>query len=258
LSGTNGIIYQQRVDLVDDLDELLAIWHGLDGSAAIPLLDGTIHPGLAIHNLVEEATNLSEAIRLLVANDMSLPVVPLIRLSMECAVTAAWWAGDPSRVRYSAAEEVRQKIHLASGLAGVAAGEHFDEVNSYLKARAEALGSPTDDAKRFEARCAATPGFEWAYPQYRLLSQTSHAGTALVTEYTYPDENQLGVAINQRPTWSAQPVGYPMQVVILTIALSVYDAVLPQRQLQNMLQEFASKRGFGDIVDGVLEGIVGT
>lgn len=252
----NDIVYQERLRLVDDLGALLALWHERDGTAEIPILGDSLDSGLGIHNLVEHVANLSESIRLLVANDMSLPIVPLIRLSMESCITAAWWAGDPSRVRYSAAEEVRQKLLLADDLA--ASGPDplaHAEIGGALRDHAERLGSPTEDAKVFKARCSSTPGFGWAYTQYRLLSLYSHAGTALVAEYTNPADTHVGVSIDQRPTWSAQSAGFGIQVVLLTIALSVYDALLPLRPMRAALQRFADSREFVDLVDAVVNGI---
>jgi hypothetical protein len=260
VNGDPETEYQERLEAVRDLGLLLELWHRLDGVAQIPVLDGGLSAGLAIHNLIEHVTNLSEAVRLLVANDMSLPLVPLVRLSMECVVTAAWWAGDPGRVRFSGAEEVRQKKQLAAELARTASNTGvWVEIDGALGERASQLGSPTIEAKQFKDRCAATPGFDWAYGQYRMLSASSHAGTALVAEYLDDDSenaaNRSGVVIKQRPTWFAQSIGLEVQVVLLVVALSTYDAVLPERPLRDELREFAIARGVQDLVEAVLAGI---
>lgn len=254
-------LYAGRVQLLEDLNALLGWWHQLDGQAAIPLFDDGLGAGLAIHNIVEHVTNLSEAICVLVAQDVSLPIVPLIRLSMECTVTAAWWAADPvSRVGSSVAEEARQKKLLAEDIVKTAStADNYTDLRNTLKARALELGTPSDEAKVFKDRCDATPGFSWAYGMYRMLSAGSHAGTALVAEYLDVDAgnalNPAGVALRQRPTWSAQPVGAELQPVLLTIALAVYDTLLPYAPLRQHLITFAQQRGFQDLVEAVIAGV---
>lgn len=250
-----------RVQLIEDLDELLLLWHELDGNASIPVYADGLGAGLAIHNIVEHVTSLSEAIRSLVSQDISLPIAPLIRLSLECAVTAAWWAADPvSRVGLSVAEEARQKKLLAEDLVRTATpDDDYSDVKEALTARTAELGPPSNQAKLFKDRCDATPGFEWAYGMYRMLSAASHAGTALVAEYldqTSPRSDNLeGLTISQRPTWSAQVIGRELQPVLLTIALAVYNSTLPQTPLLARLTSFSERHGFHDIVEAVIAGI---
>lgn len=261
MTMTADELYACRVQLLNDLALLLDLWHQADGEAAIPLYGDGLDAGLAIHNIVEHVTNLSEAIRVLVAQDVSLPIVPLIRLSMECTVTAAWWSADPvSRVGSSVAEEARQKKLLADDLVKTATpSDDYSDLRDALKARSVELGPPSDEAKAFKDRCDATPGFSWAYGMYRMLSAGSHAGTALVAEYLDVDASNAldpaGVVVSQRPTWSAQRVGAELQPVLLTIAMAVYDHLLPNAPLREQLTRFAEQRGFTDVVDGVIAGL---
>ncbi|GEM_PF-3688954 len=53
---------------------------------------------MAIRVLAEHAVALTNSIMLLAEHDMLIQAAPLIRLTMECGITAAWFSVVPNAV----------------------------------------------------------------------------------------------------------------------------------------------------------------
>lgn len=157
------------------LQQLLRIWLARDGEASIPLLDGTSLPGMAIHVQVEHIAELTESVIELIRHNIYLTTAPLMRLSLECAVNALWWASKPTGVRSSMHEATRQSGLLAKAMRKIAPRVVNDTkgLDEALRVSAEFA---SDEARYFEKRCKAINGGEWIYPYYRLLSEASHGG----------------------------------------------------------------------------------
>lgn len=233
------------------LSSLLRMWHAHDGGAVIPLIDGTSLPGLAIHVQVEHIAELTESVLELLRNDIYVSTAPLIRLSMECAVNAAWWAREPIGVRSSVHESARQGRLLVRAIRKLSPGSFRDtgDLNAVLRAYAEFA---SDEARVFETRCKAIPGGEWIYPYYRLLSSASHGGPALLDEYTEQiqptRENPEGVHLIQRPHYRNLEVALGTQVIMFALALAAWDSVLPHHPDEKELHELGDRLGFGDLL----------
>ena len=162
---------------VAELQRLLAIWHANDGGAAIPFIDGTPLPAVAIHVQVERIAELTRSVIELLRHDIYLSTAPLIRLSMECAVNAVWWAREPIGVRSSMHEAARQSGLLIRALRRLSprAFRDTEDMDAVLH---DCAVFASDEARVFERRCKTIPGGEWIYPDYRLLSEASHGATA--------------------------------------------------------------------------------
>ena len=235
------------------LQDLLSMWHAHDGTVALPLIDGTPLPGMAIHVQVEHAVELTESVIILIRNHRYLPAAPLIRLTMECAVTAAWWATNPVGVRGSVHESARLRTLRIRGMHGGSPASYTD-TPEMRAAMSEYARFTSGEAKAFEQRCKALVGGEWIYPYYRLLSEASHGGTSLLDEYSeqvpVSANAPEGIALLQHPHYQTLEIALGLQVIMLTLAIAAWDAVSPAHPDQDALHEMADRLGFGEFIPG--------
>lgn len=233
---------------VAELKRLLAMWHAHDGGAEIPLIDGTSLPGVAIHVQVEHVAELTTAIIELLHHDIYLSTAPLIRLSMECAVNAAWWAREPMGVRGSMHEAARQSSLLVRAVRRLSP-DAFRNTTHLDAALRDYARFASDEARVFERRCRAIPGGEWMYPYYRILSQGSHGGPLLLEEYmeSIPPtkDNPDGISLVQRPHYRHLEIALGTQVIMFALAMAAWDSVLPSHPDEKALYELGDRLGFG-------------
>lgn len=233
------------------LQRLLGIWHARDGGAAIPLLDGTLAPGMAIHVQVEHIAELTAAVIELVYSDIYLSTAPLVRLSLECAVNAVWWTADPSGVRASMHEAGRQSRLLAKAMSRLHPDVRQDttEIDRVLAANAAFVKT---EARVFERRCRAIPGGQRLYTYYRILSEASHGGVPLLSEYSRKvpasEWNRDGVELVQRPHYRRLEFALGAQVVSFALALAAWDSVIPSHPDEAELYDLADAIGLGGLL----------
>lgn len=233
------------------LQRLLRLWHAHDGGAAIPKIDGTSLPALAIHVQVEHIAELTTSVIQLLHSNIYLSTAPLVRLSMECAVNAVWWAREPIGVRSSMHEAARQSGLLVRAMRRLSPGAFQDtrELDAVLRDYAVFA---SDEARVFEKRCKAIPGGEWIYPYYRLLSEASHGGPPLLSEYMRriapTEENPEGINLLQRPHYRHLEIALGTQVIMFALALAAWDSVLPDHPDEQELHELSDRLGFGELI----------
>lgn len=233
------------------LHRLLGIWHARDGGAGIPLLDGTPMPGMAIHVQVEHIAELTASVIELVRSNIYLSTAPLIRLSLECAVNAVWWASDPTGVRASIHEAARQSRHLASAMTSLRPDAAADTawIDRILGANADFAKM---EARVFERRCRAIPDGQRLYTYYRILSEASHGGVPLLNEYSRrvpaTTSNPEGIALVQRPHYDHLEFALGTQVISFALTLAAWDSVLPSHPDEAELSELADSIGLGEML----------
>lgn len=235
------------------LHRLLGIWHARDGGASIPWLDGTPMPGVAIHVQVEHIAELTASVIELIRSNIYLSTAPLIRLSLECAVNAIWWARDPSGVRSSIHEAARQSRHLANAMTRLRPDAPADTavIDRILSANADFVKM---EARVFERRCRAIPDGQRLYTYYRILSEASHGGVPLLSEYSTQipatASNPEGIALVQRPHYHHLEFALGAQVISFALGLAAWDSVLPSHPDETELYELADSIGLGAMLRG--------
>lgn len=233
------------------LHDLLRLWHARDGSASIPLLDGTALPGIAIHVQVEHIAELTTSIIELIRHHIYLSTAPLARLSLECAVNAVWWAADPTRVRSSAHETARQSRQTFRAFARSAPSAIPDpeRLDALLQATAP---HAHQEARVFERRCLAIPDGRQLYARYRLLSEGTHGGLPLLDEYSEriapSDSNPEGLSLVQRPHYRHLEFALETQVMSFMLAFGAWDAALPTHPDEVALARLAEEIGMGPML----------
>jgi hypothetical protein len=239
------------------LERLVAVWRDpATTPTAVPVLDGSAGRGMLTLGQAEHAVGLTDAILVLVKVGMFVQAAPLVRLTLECAITAAWFAvtpgsGDAASKDFANSREnlviamedladpagrvARQKVRDAARVAAKASGAEL---------RRDALDG---EASRFEQRCNALVGGEWAYPYYRLLSEYSHGGAGLLEHYGRDIEpspaNPLGLEYDPTREFEYAAVELGAQATSLIIALQAWDDIVPSHPMRTALAEIAAEMG---------------
>ncbi|TAM69294.1 MAG: hypothetical protein EPN48_07855 [Microbacteriaceae bacterium] len=231
----------------DVLQQLLAIWDEVSESEVPVLEDGDWERGVSARVQIEHAVGLTRAVLVLAKAGLRIESVPLVRMTMECAVTAVWLtiASGSGKASYYKATVDFKNLHLA--LLKIGNPEVVDDPDS-KKLEAD-IGSlevfRQKEARNFLDRCASVDSGEWLYAYYRLLSRTSHGGANLNDEYLQEIEHSesapLGLAFKDPRDFALWPVVLGFQVTMLFNALQAWDRISHTRPRKSALDAISDQ-----------------
>ena len=162
-----------------------SIWPLDSAMVSIPIIEGRQATGIATYLLARHAVETNRAIRKLFELGMELQAVPLMRVVMESAVTAAWMtitenAGAASL--YFVADQRLKALNALQNLSdsNVNSDSEWKSLKESLKNEASSA------ADNFIQRCESLEGGEGIYAIYRLLSGFSHPNLGLLESYSKP------------------------------------------------------------------------
>lgn len=232
---------------VEVLRELLESWDSKPPTVEVPILEGSPSRAVSILSQAEHAVGLTRAVIVLCEAGMNVQAVPLVRLTMECAVTAAWLSVTPGSAESANLEGARQRRKLLfdmERLSTVPSDGSLDSVDEIIDRFAP---SDSAEARKFEERCRSLAGGDWLYPYYRLLSGYSHGGTLLMDHYIQEagvtDAAPLGwVYVADAPFEHAE-ITTGLQVVLLHLALTAWTSVAVGHPMRTDLAEIAERTG---------------
>ena len=233
------------------LGELISIWKS-NLPSTLPVLDGTALRGVSLMAHVDHAVSTTEAVLTLCEHEKFIQIVPLVRLVMECAVTAAWLSvtpGSGDSALFEASRLRRAMMSDVSRLLPADSGAGLKDINDAI---ADLGDVQSDEAKKFETRCRSLAGGDWIYVSYRNLSEFSHAGTLLLDHYIQETpaspENPLGFNyVTDEDTTRTQSV-LGTCVWMLHIALTAWDSMIPIEDRTRRLASIAQNMGFESTV----------
>lgn len=213
--------------------------------AVFPLLDGTPLRGMSIYAHVDHAVRLSRAVSAMSGLQMYVELVPLIRLTLECAVTAAWYSVTAHAGDSALLEASRLRRALLQAISDATQSPVDKELESINRDIAELDEFKSREASKFESRCLALAGGRWLYVIYRELSGFSHAGALLLDHYIQeaPDE-PLGFAYVRDQDEQRARSDLGTQVYLLHIALSAWQLVVPDELRGATLARIEGEAGF--------------
>lgn len=239
------------------LKELIALWESHGTSIAVPKIGDSIMTGVAIQVQVEHAVRVSEAVIVLAREGLFIQVAPLVRLVLECAVSAAWYTLHPDNVKSSMLEAARLKNLLIEGLGGLT-DSPYEPHAEWTKISEELAEFRSAEAHQFEQRCSALAGGSYLYPYYRLLSEASHGGTALVEEYMdevpKSTDNPTGFAFHRHAPYKYRDGALALNVVVLALALRAWDDIAPDHPDRAQIDEIAERIGAQVLVQAATKG----
>lgn len=240
------------IQSIEAIQRLLSLWDSATTSISVQVLDGGILRGTAIRVQVDHAVALTESILLLNEHGMNIQAMPLVRMTMECVVTAEWLAITPYSADAAARKGAKAHERLMRALAEMAGDNTDADAEDLRKMVDDSAAFASGEAQHFEQRCRALQGGEWIYGYYRLLSKFSHAGTGLLDVYLEQSEpsdaTPNGIAFADTTKFPFTNIALGLQAVLLHIALTAWDEVSEGHPHSEMLTGIANELGMSTIL----------
>ena len=220
---------------VDVLRQLVLIWNEVPETEVPVLEDGDWERGVSARVQVEHAVGLTRAVLVLADAGLLIQSVPLVRMTMECAVTAVWLtiASGSGKAAYLKATVDFKRLNLA--LLSIENPEIGDDPDiKEIEADIKLLEVfRQKEAESFRDRCELVDSGVWLYAYYRLFSKTSHGGANLNDEYLERIErtksSPLGLAFKDEQSFALWPVTLGFQVTMLFNSLHAWDRISKTR-----------------------------
>lgn len=232
---------------IEGLRDLVQIWNDDEGLVAVPLIEESLLTGAAIRALAEHAVALTNSIVLLAEHDMMVQAAPLIRLTMECGITAAWFSVAPNAGNAARHEDARQRRLILESMfqdAGLGDEKMLAEANELVQGLTKHESAA---ARKFEQRCNQMASGKNLYIHYRILSQVSHAGIGLLEHYLLDvdrnSKNPIGLAFVKKANYATAEVSLGYQVSMLCLTLTAWDNISKDRSYSSRLQSVADRFG---------------
>jgi hypothetical protein len=209
----------------------VSIWDGVVETEVPVLEDGDWERGLSARVQIQHAVGLTRAVLVLADSGLRIESVPLVRMTMECAVTAVWLSITSGSGKASFHRSTVDFKNLNLALLKIENGSADDEGDiNMIDAEIEKLELfRQTEAKSFLDRCASVDSGVWLYAYYRLFSKTSHGGANLNDEYLqtveHSEEAPLGLAFKDQQVFALWPIVLGFQVTMLFNALQAWDRV---------------------------------
>lgn len=227
---------------IERLKTLIARWDAHGETVNVRKMGDSVLTGVAIQVQVEHAVRLAEAVVALAREGLFIQTAPLVRMTLECAVSAAWWSLNPDNVKGSIHEAARLKKLLHEGMSKLASTPYVTHPD-WSDISEEYAAFHAAEAGNFEARCKALKGGESLYPYYRLLSEASHGGTALLDEYmeTVPESeaSPFGLAFTKHAPYRYFNTVLAVCVLTVAIAMRAWDDITSTHPDRDALNELA-------------------
>jgi hypothetical protein len=235
-----------RIDYRAVVAELLAIWDASSELNEVTLRGDLAHrtTPVLIRGLTAHAVDSARAVLTLYQAKQPVAALPIVRLLMEDALTAAWLLADADAWRSFISDGSRQRAVALRKILSRGGGDSQAEIAERLKESEELvdnLGGPTNHniEQRFRVLDGGDGGL---YLMYRLASSFSHASPSIIDLYTGTDERTpLGVyyrghaAHNTAAMWIGATAGN------LLHALNVWDICQADHPDRDQLHAIADR-----------------
>lgn len=205
-----------------------------------------------INALAHHTMRLGRAV--LRARDVGLDVelVPWVRLSMECAMTAAWLSVRPEAGDVLLRHEAGARRTTLNAIRDLTEGETSvpDEQTMTALAQVNAVLEESTAAhswKSLEQRMDDLYGGRQVYVLYRALSAQSHAGLGIVEHYSFEvdaDVSAFGLAFRHSPPLPEMPSLLGIQACMVLVAHQAMDSVRAKPWHTQQIQREQNRLGF--------------
>ena len=238
---------RNRAEHLIFLRRLVELWDKTDGKTWEFSRDRDHLNAPLIYGFTAQAATLSKAVLTLYAAGQDFAALPLIRTTMECAVTAAWLSVadfQTRRVMYAGAEERRKLLHEIAEHTVVDVSDALAETLGMLDTLLE--GGTLVEPSYWE-RFHQLVGGASLYASYRALCAYGHATPALAEAYMRQTEptpsNPNGLQFASFPEENSPDSWLGSQSCMLLLAQISADSILSKRMHKTQLNTFADRLG---------------
>lgn len=240
--------FRDLAELRSFANRLIALWdRDLDRTFKMKR-DYVAAGGPIIWSYTQHAVELVRSILELSKQDRIVITIPLIRLTLESAMTAIWLYLTPSAARAVIHEGLRQRQAALKEVIELGT-DGFDDRNlsSIAKQLDEFAADSLPAGKSFCERCRAIVDGPGVYATWRVMSSFSHAGMAmgdfyLTTVEPKPDA-PTGIALNSAAKMDHHEAWLGTAVCMLLAALKVCDLIDGEGRRKNQIAKAAKRMG---------------
>jgi len=200
---------------------------------------------LGVRTHAHHAVRTARAILQLAPTMTGIEIIPLTRLLMECAVTAAWLLLTPGSGQTLIRDGARERLKALAELT------KLGEKPGPAKEQAEAVLANLEDAEGprafvFKQRCERLRDGDRLYVTYRALSAESHSGIGIADFYTVAVEHSpIGVAFNGFAQSSVRPATIGFAGCMLLLAINADELARARPTHTTQIATAAKRLGVG-------------
>ena len=238
---------RNRAEHLTFLRRLVELWDKTDGKTWEFSRDRDQLNAPLIYGFAAQAATLSKAVLTLYTAGQDFAALPLMRTTMECAVTAACLSVadfQTKRVMYSGAEERRKFLNEIAEHPVVDVSDALAETLGMLDTLLE--GGNLVEPSYWE-RFHQLVGGASLYASYRALCAYGHATPALAEAYMHQTEpssgNPNGLQFASFPEEYSPESWLGSQSCMLLLAQISADSILTKRMHKTQLNAFADRLG---------------
>lgn len=200
---------------------------------------------VAIRTHAHHAVRVSRAVLQLSHTTTGIELVPLVRLVMECAVTAAWLLLTPGSGQALIRDGASQRLKALNAITrmGQEVGPSREQAESALAQLEDAEG-PRSFA--FEQRCLRLEGGERLYLTYRAFSAESHSGMGIADFYSLAvEQSPIGLAFNPEASSSVRTPTMGIAGCMLLLAINADENARAKPTHTTQIEKAAKRLGIG-------------
>jgi hypothetical protein len=205
---------------------------------------------VAIHTHAHHAVRMARALLILDDATVGAETVPIVRLILECGVTAAWLLlteGSGNSMIRRGSQDRRLALQSIAGL-GRNVGESLEEAAAKVEELDKAGASKS---WAFEQRCQALHGGAELYVLYRVLSSESHAGMHVADLYVANDDRSaIGVGFVADLPYETRISSLGVAACLLFVAINADELARSKPHKTTQLRKIAKRLGVGSRIVG--------
>lgn len=200
---------------------------------------------VGIRTHTHHAVRASRAVLQLDLTTTGIELVPLVRLIMECAVTAAWLLLTPRSGHALIRDGASQRLKALNTLT------KLGEEPGPAKEQAEIALAELEDAEgprsfAFEQRCLRLDGGDSLYLTYRVFSAESHSGMGVADFYSVATETSpIGIVFNPTAVSSVRVPTIGMAACMLLLAINADELARAKPTHTTQIGKAAKRLGVG-------------
>lgn len=200
---------------------------------------------ISIHSLAHRAIRSARGILTLVDAGADVEIMPLVRLTFEAAVTAAWLLLTPNSGLAIMKEDTRKRKALLEDMASTDSAGYRQSTETFEQLKKmEMPGSAS-----VEQRCLALEDGRHLYGLYRAASAYCHAGLGLLEHHAVEDSNSdIGMAFVTNPSFTTQENWIGITCCMLLLALNADEQARLKPTRTSQLRQFARRIGVTGII----------
>jgi hypothetical protein len=243
--------FHDRQRMLIYLHKMIELWTKGTRSVWKARASTQVANGPLIYSHAAHVAELSEGVETLYRAGQDFAALPLIRASIESAMTAAYLLAAPDKTHAFVRGGVGSRLVVLRKLK--ARGVDVDDALAQAQLTFDSLAEyASEQARQIRMRFEALDGGEEMYITYRIASGLCHPGEMLAEEYTVQTDdkthNDLGIGMLGHAKNDTPLPWLGTQIAMLVLAQTAADRMLVKRAHKTQLDNAAKWLGMGNVI----------